>query len=122
MVGGSSSFFLEREGPFNKNQDEARELVWYFLKKIQALKADVIVWPDDWGDDIWIVTVDGTHCWIKEPTHPDWSQDKSYFSHKYNKAGLNYELAIIFATWPIAKVLFSVFICGTFCNKRIGSG
>jgi hypothetical protein len=80
------------------NRDEAREAVWYFLRKLQALKAEVIVWPDDWGDDTWIISVDGTHCWIEEPTHPDWSQDKSYYSHKYNKAGINYELGIAIAT------------------------
>ena len=88
----------ERVGPWNLPTEEARQLVWFYLKKIRALKAEVIVWPDDWGDDTWIVTVDGTHCWIKEPTHPDWSQDKSYYSHKYNKAGINYELAIAIAT------------------------
>lgn len=83
-----------REGPWNMNKDKARTIVWYYLERIQALKAEVIVWPENWGDDIWIVSVDGTHCWIKEPTHPDWSQDKEYYSHKYNKAGLCYELAI----------------------------
>ena len=31
------------------NKDEARDAVWYYLEKIQALKAEVIVWPDDWG-------------------------------------------------------------------------
>jgi hypothetical protein len=81
------------------NRDEAREAVWYFLTRLQALKEEVIVWPgpDEWGDDIWIITVDGTHCWIEEPTHPDWSQDKSFYSHEYNKAGINYELGIAIA-------------------------
>jgi hypothetical protein len=68
--------------------------VWHYLRKLQALKSEEIVWPDDWGSDIWIITVDGTHCWIEEPTHPDWSQDRTYYSHKYNKAGVNYELGI----------------------------
>jgi hypothetical protein len=48
-----------------------------------------------------IITVDGTHCWIEEPTHPDWSQDKSYYSHRYNKAGINYELGIAIACLPL---------------------
>ena len=87
----------EREGPWNMNKHAARNLVWYFLRKIQALKAEVIVWPESWGDDIWIITVDGTHCWITEPMHPDWSQDKSFYSHKYNKAGVNYELGVAIA-------------------------
>jgi hypothetical protein len=73
--------------------------VWYFLTRLQALKEEVIVWPgpDEWGDNIWIITLDGTHCWIEEPTHPDWSQDKSFYSHKYNKAGVNDELGIAIA-------------------------
>lgn len=87
----------EREGPWNINRDKGRALVWYFLRKLQALKAEVIVWPEDWGSDIWIITVDGTHCWIEEPQHPDWSQDRTYYSHKYNKAGVNYELGIAIA-------------------------
>jgi hypothetical protein len=48
-----------------------------------------------------VVSVDGTHCWIAEPQHsewspqhPEWSQDRKYYSHKYNKAGISYELAI----------------------------
>ena len=84
----------EREGPWDLPIAVARERVWYILEKIQALKHEKIVWPDDWEDDIWIITVDGTHCWINEPQHPDWSQDKEYYSHKYNKAGINYELGI----------------------------
>lgn len=88
---------MPETGPWNVNIDEGRKEVCYFLTCLQALKEEVIVWPEDWGDDIWIITVDGTHCWINEPTHPDWSQDKSFFSHKYNKAGVNYELGIAIA-------------------------
>jgi hypothetical protein len=67
----------------------------YFLKKIRRLKAEKIVWPDDWADDeIWVVSVNGTHCWIAEPQHPEWSQDRKYYSNKFNKAGISYELAI----------------------------
>jgi hypothetical protein len=87
----------EREGPWDINSDKGAALVWYYLRKLQALKAEVIVWPDDFGDDVWIITVDGTHCWIEEPIHPDWSQDRTFYSHKYNKAGVNYELGISIA-------------------------
>ncbi|KAG7342239.1 DDE superfamily endonuclease [Nitzschia inconspicua] len=87
----------EREGPWNINRDRGRNLVWYFLRKLQALKGEVIVWPEDWGTDKWIITVDGTHCWIQEPVHPDWSQDRTFYSHKYNKAGVNYELGVAIA-------------------------
>ena len=66
------------------------------MENIQALKVEKIIWPDDdfFGDDIWIISVDGTHFWIEEPQHPMWSQDSTFYSHKYNKAGLNYELGI----------------------------
>ena len=45
-------------------------------------------------DGIWDLTVDGTHCWIREPQHPVWSQDPEWYSHKFNKGGINYELGI----------------------------
>jgi hypothetical protein len=89
---------LRNEGPWKISRKHARKWIFFYLSKVQALKATKITWPLDWGDDVWIVTVDGTHCWINEPTHPDWSQDKEYYSHKYNKAGLNYELGISIAS------------------------
>ena len=59
------------------------------------LKAVKITWPDNiFGDDILAINVDGTHCWIQEPQHPTLSMDSDYFSHKYGKAGLNYELEV----------------------------
>ena len=88
----------DREGPWDVSAKTAREWVWFFLEKIQALKEKKIRWPTNWGPDTWIVTVDGTHCWINEPTHPDWSQDSEYYSHKFAKAGINYELGIAIAS------------------------
>jgi hypothetical protein len=86
---------IEREAIFNISHMWGRNSCWFYIEKVQALKAQKITWPeDDFGDDIWAITVDGTHCWIQEPQHPTWSQDRKYYSHKYNKAGLNYELGI----------------------------
>lgn len=64
----------DREAAWDVSAKTGREWVWYYLRKIQALKHQKIVWPPAtfWGSDIWIVTVDGTHCWINEPIHPDW--------------------------------------------------
>ena len=77
----------------------SRNLIWEMLRKIRALKAKKITWPDELGnDDIWIMSVDGTHCWIAEPGHLNWSQDSEYYSHKYNKAGINYELGVALAS------------------------
>jgi hypothetical protein len=77
----------------------AREKVWAAVKKIRALKREKIVWDEDhFRDEKWIMTVDGVHSWINEPTHPIWSQDPKFYSHKYNKAGLDYELGICLST------------------------
>ena len=70
-------------------------VAWQYVYRIQAMKAEKIVWPDDLNDqDMWVLTVDGTHCWIKEPGHPEFSQDRRKYSHKLNKAGKSYELGI----------------------------
>jgi len=88
----------EREAIFDISRAQGRNIVWPLLEKIQALKAEKIKWPaDNFGGDIWVLTVDGTHCWIQEPGHPDWSQDSTYYSHKYGKAGVDYELGIALA-------------------------
>jgi hypothetical protein len=89
----------EREAKFDMNIGWGRDWCWFFVEKLQALKVEKIKWPDDnFGTDIWVLTVDGTHCWIQEPNHPIWSMDPKYFSHKYGKAGLNYELGISLVT------------------------
>ena len=85
----------EREGAFDKSPKTLRKHCWHYLKKIQALKATKIVFPEQFGeDDVWIMTVDGTHSKINEPIHAEFSQDKDYFSHKHKNAGLTYELGI----------------------------
>jgi hypothetical protein len=87
---------VEREGIFDISLKWGQAKVWYYVEKVQALKAQKIVWPDDnFGEDIWALTVDGTHCWIREPQHPTWSQDSKWYSHKFNKAGVNYKLGIL---------------------------
>lgn len=58
-----------------------------------------IVWPEEWtehkqGDAVFVISVDGVHCSIQEPYHPTLSKNPKYYSHKYNAAGLNYELAV----------------------------
>ena len=84
---------IAREGPWNISEKVGREWVWYYVYRIRDLKAFKITWPD-FGDVTWAISVDGTHCWIAEPKHVEWSQDPAYYSHKYNKAGINYEIGI----------------------------
>jgi hypothetical protein len=90
---------LEHEPLFDVDCRKGRDWVWFYIEKLQQLKGVKIIWPaDNCESDIWILTVDRTHCWIPEPTHEIWweiwSQDKSYFSHKSGRAGINYEIGI----------------------------
>jgi hypothetical protein len=85
---------LQAKGTWSISRKTYRKWVKCFAKKIRQLKREKIVWPDDFGDDIWIITVDGTHCWVNEPMHCTWSQDRKLYSHKYNKAGICYGLGI----------------------------
>ena len=85
----------EREALFDKSPKTLRTHCWYYLQRIQALKSHKIVFPvSRQGDDVWLLSVDGTHCRINDPTHPEFSQDSKYFSHKWNHAALNYELGV----------------------------
>lgn len=80
----------DREGDWDLSPKTTRKWVWYYVDRLRELKYEKIVWPEDWGADIWVVTVDGTHCWINEPNHPEFSQDSKYYSHKFAKASISW--------------------------------
>ena len=70
-----------------------RRKVWTYIHAIQALKEKKIRWIFDDGnyDEYFILSVDGVHCRIHEPR----SQPSSgWYSKKFNKAGLTYELGV----------------------------
>ena len=62
------------------------------------------MWPTRWTEGhvdfasedipVFLLTVDGVHCQVHEPIHPTKSKDSSYYSHKFKRAALNYELGI----------------------------
>ena len=88
---------IERESiwkPININV--MRENVWLYIQKIQALKTAMLPgWPgDNFGDDKWVMSVDGVHFVTEEPTHPNFPKDKGYFSFKHNSAGFVYEIGL----------------------------
>lgn len=86
---------VEQEAIFDISHMCGQDWCWFYIKKIQALKAQKITWPDDnFEDTIWAISVDGTHCWIEEPQHPTLLQNPSFFLHKFAKAGLDYKLGI----------------------------
>ena len=75
---------------------------WEFIKKFSCLHSEVIVWPGWWGnpDDPggqetrFIISVDGTHCMIEEPTFDTFDEQRKFYSHKFKSAGLDYEVAL----------------------------
>lgn len=79
-----------------------RRWTWAIIEKIACLKSEIIVWPSSWENPdkedgeqtIFVITVDGTHCPILEPTHEDFSENSKFYSHKLHGAGLDYEIAL----------------------------
>lgn len=84
----------EREAVFDKSRKTLRKWCLCYLKRIQALKSQKIVFPEFNASDVWIMTVDGAHCKVNEPGHPEFSMDDKYFSHKHKNSGMSYELGI----------------------------
>jgi hypothetical protein len=59
--------------------------------------------------------------WLSEPGHEEFSQDSDYYSHKFNKARINYELGIAIASgkliwmigpFPVGKNDLQIFTGG----------
>jgi hypothetical protein len=44
---------------------------------------------------VFLITVDGVHCRVSEPKHPKQSKYPRFYSHKFNQAGVDYELGIL---------------------------
>jgi hypothetical protein len=101
----------------------ARKWVWFFLAKVQALKANKvkrkckcftdfltknsrlkcpmckIIWPEEWtnaenSSPQFLYSVDGVHCRTNEIMHPTLAKNTKLYSHKFNQAGFDYELAL----------------------------
>jgi hypothetical protein len=86
---------LERETTWKVHENKLHEETWYYVELIRKLKASKLGWPsDDFGDLIWVLSVDGVHFWTEEPNHPELPKDLSYFSYKNHCAGFNYEVGI----------------------------
>ena len=87
---------------FGPSDRTFRKHAWDFIKKISLLHHEIIVWPEWWGNEDkpdgdetqFILTVDGTHCLIEEPSLDDFMEQKKYYSHKFKTAGLDYEVAL----------------------------
>ena len=92
----------QAEGCLKLSDTHIRKLIWKYVPIIGQLLSTKIGFPAAWNPDednekestIFILTVDGVHCPIWEPMHEIYSKNPKYYSHKYHKAGLNYEIGI----------------------------
>lgn len=86
---------IERNTTWKMSQNTLRAWTWFYVDKIGALLSTKISWPsDNYGDQIWIMSVDGTHMRTQEPHAKDVPKDPSYFSFKHKCAGFNYEIGL----------------------------
>jgi len=85
----------QRKLPFQRTEKIIRRWAWFFIKRIAALRASEIAWPeDDKWTTIFIISVDGVHCAFHEVKHPALSKDPKCCSHKLNGPGLSCEMAM----------------------------
>ena len=86
----------ERKCTYQERVATQRDWVWFYVEKICALQAVKIVWPQDHidGDDIWIMTVDGTMSSANEKAGEDVVKDPDMFDFKHHSAGFNTEVGI----------------------------
>ena len=86
---------IENRNRWHKDPTTIRNACWICIEKISWLKLDKIKWPRLFlPDDIWIMSVDGTHLVRLEPGDSDIPKDPAYFSFKHHTAGWNYEVGI----------------------------
>jgi hypothetical protein len=79
-------------GHWKLSENTAREYSWMYTRAFQQLKEHKIKgWACHDPDNVFIASLDGIHCLISEVRS---NPDKKWFSHKYKKAGVVYELAI----------------------------
>ena len=101
-------------GYFHVSEKTAKKWAIIYVQRIQALESLKIKWLwDEEGlvqnQETFILSVDGIHCRICEPrTDPG----AKWYSHKHNKAGFSYEIAIAIFHQQVCWVN-GPFPCGT---------
>ena len=87
-----------RASRFKISVRAARGKYWFMVQKICGLRSYKIYWPaDNFGDDIWALSVDGTHFRTQEKrTTKDGglNLDPRIFTYKHKFAGFNYEVGM----------------------------
>jgi len=86
-----------------------RKRIKAMVLRIAALRATKIVWPASWNDPrtspTFLISVDGVHCPIQEPTkNHQYSKNPKYYSHKFQRSALAYEVGISIFTNQIVWI------------------
>ena len=77
---------------FNLNEQTIHTHVKTYLANIQALASKKIIWDGkEDSDEVFICTVDGTHCCVNKPRK---NPSTTWCSHKFKGPAVTYELAI----------------------------
>jgi len=84
---------VQMAAKYKQTEVTCSKWAWYYVEKLHEQFPLKIFWrwrvnPDN-ADEVFIASVDGVHCRIKEPG----GFDSRYNSHKVGKACLNYEVA-----------------------------
>ena len=77
-------------GRWNLSEETLRVQIREYVGIIASLQDSMIQW-DDFGEETFIASVDGTHCPVFEPRCDPSSK---WYSHKFHRAGVSYELAL----------------------------
>lgn len=69
------------------------DAVWKWIKRIQSLKEEKIVWDED-VDEIYAISADGVDFKLWEKKHPRYNIDKKAYSQKFKKCAAKYIIAL----------------------------
>lgn len=71
--------------------------LWHWIRKIAALAQKKIKWDESLSQPLserFVASVDCVDCQYQEPQHPVYNIDRAYFSTKFGRAGLKYEIVL----------------------------
>jgi DDE superfamily endonuclease len=82
-------------GNWKVDEDTVRKYAWKYTHALQVLMREKVQWviadPNNPPEQIFLASVDGTHCRISEIRQ---SPDKKWCSYKFKKAGVVYEIGL----------------------------
>ena len=79
---------------FHLHEQTVRKWLSFYVERLAALRKYKIQWPSDWGQLVFIISVDCVNFGVNEPRHPTLHKIKKMFDRKGGKAGQTYEIAL----------------------------